>query len=642
MLKIHLLHNNKLMNKAQKYVFLYKLTLVLLILFLHISHVSAQGKIGVEQQSMLTQYENLLTKYRSDQNKRQEAFYLNKIGYLYWENEVYAKAIDYFKESLEINNQLNNQNAVSQLSVFIANLYSDLEDYNKSMEYLQKALTIERAKSNKPRIAEILNNMATVATNLKQYQQAISYAREALPIALEVDNLSLIRSCYGVLAGNYEALGDLKSAMENKELFRTFDMYIKQKEIEKIEESQRKTEAEKRANQLELEKKSLVLQLTTDSLGELEQVRLQQNMKIQLLEQQKLIDLKNQELVQRDAQLRTERIVRIVFIVGFILVIIFSLLVYRQYVAKKRANLRLAEQNEILEQQKNTIKLQSFEIEKSFKELAIKNKQITDSIQYARRIQEAILPSRKAIRENLPDSFIFYRPRDIVSGDFYWFSKQGQKLFLAAVDCTGHSVPGAFMSMIGNTLLNEIVNEKQIYEPARILEKLNAGVIYALKQETGGIETQDDGMDITLYCIDKENCEIHVACAIHTSFLVANDELKLIEGDIYSIGGGTFSSNRTEKSFTDHTYRFKDKTSIYLFSDGYPDQFGGPDNKKFMGSQFRQLILDYNHLPMHEQLEIFETKFDEWKGENKQTDDVLVIGIAINFNEDDDFNINEE
>lgn len=284
---------------------------------------------------------------------------------------------------------------------------------------------------------------------------------------------------------------------------------------------------------------------------------------------------------------------------------------------------------ELVEQRTKTIEEQKNEIE-------AQNNKITDSINYAQKIQLSMLPSEQLIKKYFPDSFIFYRPKDIVSGDFYWFSeaqyeedgKQKSKVFLAAADCTGHGVPGAFMSMIGNTLLNEIVNSKNIYTPAEILKQLNQGVIEGLNQRTDKDDAQNDGMDITLCAFNKDENILEISCANHVVFVVDDSGIQMIEGDIYSIGG-IFSVLR-DPVYTNHKLNITHNTTIYMFSDGFQDQFGGEENQKFMLSRFQKLLFDIRNEDMNSQMKILEKTFETWKGECRQIDDILVMGIKLN------------
>ena len=287
------------------------------------------------------------------------------------------------------------------------------------------------------------------------------------------------------------------------------------------------------------------------------------------------------------------------------------------------------ERTQELNQQKEELKLQSELLAKSNEELTKSNILITDSISYAKRIQEAMLPSEELIKTYLPDSFIYFRPKDIVSGDFYWFYEHNNRLFIAVADCTGHGVPGAFMSMIGNTLLNEIVIDKEESVPSEILEKLNTGVIKALNQniELGSGQTQDDGMDISLCCIDFNSKRVEIACANHSAYIIDGDRIELVQGELYSIGG--MFTNNVSRKYTNYSCPLKKGMQIYMFSDGYQDQFGGPKNKKFLASKFKDLLYANKDRMMAEHTEILDMTFETWKGRNKQIDDVLVLGLSL-------------
>ncbi len=269
----------------------------------------------------------------------------------------------------------------------------------------------------------------------------------------------------------------------------------------------------------------------------------------------------------------------------------------------------------------------TFEINSKNKELNKRNKLITDSIRYAKHIQEAVLPNEQILNKFFPESFIFFLPRDIVSGDFYWFSHHNDKLFIAAGDCTGHGVPGALMSIMGNTLLNEIVNEKKIYKPSVIFDHLNKRVISLLKQNEKDNQTRDDGMDISLCCFDKTKKTIEIASANHKVLIVKDNKNIIVDGDIYSIGG--LFSNKSEDGFTNHVVEYTENTKIYLYSDGYQDQFGGTNNKKFMAERFEKLLIENSNLDFHTQYLNIKTNFEKWKQHNRQVDDILVIGIKV-------------
>jgi len=263
-----------------------------------------------------------------------------------------------------------------------------------------------------------------------------------------------------------------------------------------------------------------------------------------------------------------------------------------------------------------------------------KNK-ITDSITYARKIQESILPSDKTVKSHFPESFVLYLPKDIVSGDFYWVASPAtddkgnpnEKIFIAAADCTGHGVPGAFMSMIGKTILSEIVTGKKILNPCDILQELNRSIIESLNQDNDKEDIQSDGMDITICQVDYAKKLVTIGCANHVVFVVSNDTIEVIEGDMFSIGG-LFTILQKPK-FSNHEITIDRDMSIYIFSDGYQDQFGGDKNQKFMMNNFKELIFSLRNLPMEEQKQALLKEHLAWRGNTRQIDDVLVIGIKI-------------
>lgn len=257
-----------------------------------------------------------------------------------------------------------------------------------------------------------------------------------------------------------------------------------------------------------------------------------------------------------------------------------------------------------------------------------KNEDITASITYAQRIQSAILPLQEDISKKLPEHFIYFNPRDIVSGDFYWYAENETQAIIAAVDCTGHGIPGAFMSLIGNDLLDQIVNVQKVYEPHHILDELKVGVRKILQQETS---RNQDGMDIALCVVDTltaEKRKIRFAGANNPLVYIQNDTLYKVNGDKIIIGGfqNYIDGNHNYNQFE---LEVDSPTIFYLFSDGYQDQFGGDKNKKFMGKRLRELFLEIHKKPMEEQQSILAQTFDTWKGTNKQIDDVLVIGVRV-------------
>ncbi|MBU0764467.1 MAG: SpoIIE family protein phosphatase, partial [Bacteroidetes bacterium] len=256
-----------------------------------------------------------------------------------------------------------------------------------------------------------------------------------------------------------------------------------------------------------------------------------------------------------------------------------------------------------------------------------KNQQITKSLTYAKLIQSAILPSDRYIRELIPDSFVFFRPRDIVSGDFYWFAEYDNKIFLAVADCTGHGVPGALMSMIGYTMLNDIVNDEKVTSPSAVLGELNKDLVNLLHKGDFDEPVQSDGMEIAFCAVDKKAGTFSVASANQPVYFFAENELKIIDGNIRSIGG--MFSKMDNVRFDEHKFSYEPGTPIYMSTDGFCDQFGGPERKKFMTSRFRRMLSEIHLRKMEDQLGHLTAVFDDWKGNESQIDDVLVVGIRL-------------
>ena len=285
------------------------------------------------------------------------------------------------------------------------------------------------------------------------------------------------------------------------------------------------------------------------------------------------------------------------------------------------------EKKQILENQKAELEIKILERTKEVIEqkevIEIKNREITDSLNYAKRIQSAILPDVKLIYQTLEQSFILYLPKDIVSGDFYAFAHKENKVLIAAADCTGHGVAGAFMSMIGSSLLNMIINEKNVLLPSDILQHLNEGIIDVLKQKEN---ESNDGMDIALCVYDMDSKELQFAGANRPLWLIRNNELVQYKPDKFPIGG--LQIKRDEK-FSRHTITMHKDDLVYIFSDGYADQFGGSRGKKLMTKKFREMLLSIQHLSMQEQYQFTKDYFEKWKGRNEQLDDVLLIGIKF-------------
>ena len=311
------------------------------------------------------------------------------------------------------------------------------------------------------------------------------------------------------------------------------------------------------------------------------------------------------------------------YILYFVAFIIIVFVIVRLSVWQLR-NAKIKLEKVVMERTAEVVK-QKEELQEKNTIIEVAYNDIKSSINYAKRIQEAILPLNEEIKKQLKNSFILFKPRDIVSGDFYWFSNHNGKKIMACVDCTGHGVPGAFMSMIGHTLLNEIVIEKNITTPSSILDLLHVRVRQSLKQNLETAETRD-GMDISICVFNEDGKTLEYAGANRNLIIVRSGELIEIKADKQPIGGDQMEQDRI---FTNHKMDLFAADTIYMTTDGYADQFGGDKGKKFMVKRFHQTLLSIQNESMDKQGQILDNTIEQWKGQNEQVDDILVIGIKI-------------
>ena len=442
-----------------------------------------------KSQNLIKEYEDEIVKYKISNNHNQASHYITKVAYIYWNSNQFNDAVKYFLDAIECYKKTGNKNAKKVIFNNLGMIYSDIEEYQKSLSYFQKGLEISKEIDDNDEIALGYNNVAIAYSYLDEFDIAMDYAKRALDIAAELNNLHLMLSCYIMLTEYYEKMGNTKKSLEYFNYYSSLQKHLQEEEnrekMQKLEDRTRRAEEEKILKELEL-------RTTSQSLEEAKRISRAIMLQNDLLNKEK--EIRELELKEKEAILKNRNNLIKTALAVFVLILLFTVVVFRLYRQKLKNNKLLEEQNNILLDQKEKINEQRKQLEHTNKKLEKKNLQILDSISYASRIQEAILPYEDKIKEYLPESFIYYKPRDIVSGDFYWYSEQNGKIFIAEADCTGHGVPGAFMSMIGNTLLNEIVNEKKIYKPSEILKQLNKGIIYTLNQGNMVEHFQDDGM----------------------------------------------------------------------------------------------------------------------------------------------------
>ncbi len=574
--------------------------IIIYILLLSIIPYSYGQGVPDNIKEEISRYEDLIRKYQDENNKQLELEYLNKAAFLCWNNQLLTKSINFFEQSLKINQELDNKNGLLLGHNYLGMLYGETGQHQKALEHYEQSIEISRLLKNKSSITSSLINIAQTQQLLNNYTESNNTALSGVEIAKEINELKYVRTFYGIIAENYKELGNSAKSIEYFDLFASIDKYLKNQEVTSIKkqssEEVSKAQAEKSKTEQELIKQSGKLKETEDSLAEIEAITREQKM---------LLELKELKISEQEAQLKFERLVKNIFIWGFIVILIFLLVLIAFY-----RKIRL-QRNHIL-QQRDTLDLQ--------------NKKINSSIQYAKNIQRAILPVDKELKRFF-EYFIIYRPKDVVSGDFYWYAEINSTLYIAVIDCTGHGVPGAFMSMIGNRLFNEIVLVNKINDPATILTILNVKVIEALKQKESD---NSDGMDVCLIAINNKNDQKKLTFSgAKRPLLVYKEntsEFIEIKGDRHSIGG--FKKDEESKIFTAHELTIEKNDIIYLSSDGLIDQ--NNENRKRFGSKKLKEVIEKNiSESLTIQQQAIEKELNTFQGNAEQRDDITLIGFKI-------------
>ncbi|MCC7302664.1 MAG: tetratricopeptide repeat protein [Bacteroidia bacterium] len=485
----------------------------------------------------------------------------NNLGIIYEETGEWEKAIQEYRRALAIARQIGSETKSGAYMDNLANVFLKMKELDSANHYNQKAYELRLKYGDSLGVANSLINRAAIFIEQKRLKEAEVELQKSLVLCKSVGLLMQERECYNSLAGLYSLTGRYQLANE---------MLLK---YMVLNDSIQGTEVSTRIAQME-------------SVMELEK------------KENENILLKN-EASLKDAQIAQERTFRYFLfgVVGLALVLIgLGWMAYRN---KREHNRILSDKNVLIEGQK---------------------KEITDSINYARRIQAAILPEEKELKKVFPECFIMYQPKDIVSGDFYFWESSADGFYLACADCTGHGVPGALMSMVGKEKLAAAIGQSN--QTGEILSRLNRLVKTTLRQDAGE-DSSRDGMDIAL--LRWENGNLQYSGANRPLWYCRNGIITEVKPTKAAIGGFTAD----DQPFETHTLTPEKGDMIYLFTDGYADQFGGKDSKKFTTKQFRELLLRFSDLPADEQKKCLQNTFSEWKRNLEQIDDVLVIGLKI-------------
>lgn len=598
--------------------------------------VYAQMDLPQKAQGEATEYKKKLETYLQEDKKAQATRPMNKLAHIYWNHSHYNKAIDYFKQSLAINEKIGNRNGVAQIHNNLAMLYNELGNYEEALRHLKENFVYVKSTGEQKRIVQSYLNIATAQKRLKKYSEASVTLENALKIAETHSLQHKMSQCYGELADLYTGMGNKEKANLYYNLYNDVQTDLYRKSVQKSETERLRrenVEKAKRIKEMELQQTEKELSRTkkeiqyiskrhktlTDSLDA-------SQLALELIRQEK----KNKEL--ENQQLKHEKQVQktyTFFAVGALMIVI-GFLVYLWYSSRriKRINNMLTFKNAEINQKNEEIFTQAESLRKVKEEIEAKHRQMTASIEYAQLIQHAVLNPRQKLVDYLPNSFIWYRPRDVVSGDFYWYAAIDGKLVIAAGDCTGHGVPGGFLTMTGHNLLSQIVQYRKITDPAKILYELEDEFSHALHQD---YSENMDGMDIAVCVLDPDNKKVHFAGAKSPLVIIENENLTILEPDFYSIGGIALMmfSKKNKKSFKTQTIDMPQNFSFYMHSDGPVDQFNQVDKKRLMKQGLYDMLQKTDALPAAEQKKEMERQFNDWRGKTKQTDDILLIGAKI-------------
>lgn len=561
----------------------------------NIGHIySSQG----ERDLSLEYFHRSLRLFKKLKNSRGEATLLNSIGYVYFYKENHPKALNYYNEALNIRTKINDQKGIAVTLNNMAAVYENQKEIQKAMEHYNKSLAIYESINSEEGLSVTLGNIGRMYLDQGNISKAKVFAIKSLNIAKKAKMPDNIRASAKTLSLIYEKAGDTGKALE---MYKLFTLMKDSVNNEKTQKATTKLQAK-----YEYE--------TSKAIDDAE------NDKLLAIEQEKK---EKQTVISYAAG------------IGLVLVIIFLLFVGNRL--------------QITKKQKIVIEVQ--------------NKEIVDSITYAKRIQDAILPTNKWVKECLPESFIYYQPKDIVAGDFYWVEsvlnstslggtkqsaqkdeiaslhpetfresvRHDDKLILfAAADCTGHGVPGAMVSVVCHNALNRVIGEFNIAEPGKILDKTREIIVAQLsKSENATIETIGnirDGMDIALCLFNPTTKQLKYAGAHNPLWIIRKEaeEIEEIKASKQAVG-----KVEDPQPYVTHTVQLNKGDTIYLFSDGFADQFGGEKGKKLKSKPFKQLLVSNVIKPMDEQQALLNTFFNKWKGDLEQIDDVCVVGVRV-------------
>ncbi|MCB9195908.1 MAG: tetratricopeptide repeat protein [Flavobacteriales bacterium] len=504
-------------------------------------------------------------------------------------------SVNYLNKAIELYGTDGNMYLLGDATNHLAGLYDTYGDplctndsascfvisQKKALELYQKALDIRLNIDDQYGLSQSYASLAKYELKHHQTEIAFQYGKKALSAAELAQAPSLISDAALILKELYEIKHDYQSSLQ------MYELYIEMKDSIYNEENSKSTL--KKTFQINYE-----IQSAKDSIANVAKIQ--------------------EEQFKSELKVKQQRYYTYGGLIGFVLMVVVALVSFRAYRNKVRAN-------EVIQQQKQEVEHQKIVIEEQKEIVEEKQKEIVESINYAKRIQEAILPPKSFIDQYIEEYFILYLPKDIVAGDFYWAEKINDLFFIAAADSTGHGVPGALVSVVCSGALHRSVKEFKLTKTGEILDKTRDLVLETFEKSN---EEVKDGMDISLLCIDRVNRKVYWSGANNSLCYIENNELKQLNADKQPIG-----KTENPKPFTTHELPYEEGSGFFLYTDGYADQFGGEKDKKFRLKNLLELIHQTYELPASQQREVLNQTFEDWKGTTEQVDDVCVIGVRI-------------
>lgn len=541
-------------------------------------------------------------------DKAGQSYSLNNIGYIYSSQKQFFKALEYYIKSYALQTELNDKHGQSQSLSNIGNVYDRTGSLKKALYYYFKGLNIRKSIKDKQGIGYSMQNIGTVYFNQKNYFSARYYLTKSLEIRKEINDPQGISYSLFSLGKVYLEENNIQLAqkycLEALELAQEMgypenigaaatlleEIYLKEEKYNKAHEMLKLSVKMRDSISNDETHKSIVKKQL--------QYEFEKREVISKAEQEK------RELTYQ-ATSKQQKIIIIASIAGLILCLLFGIFIYNRFKVTQKQNVIIQEQKKVVEEQKHIVE--------------IHQKEVVDSINYAKRIQYALLAHEDLLNEHLTSQFVLFKPKDIVSGDFYWATEHENNFYLAVCDSTGHGVPGAFMSLLSIGFLSEAIKEKNIKEPNKVFDYVRKRLIESITNEN-----QKDGFDGILLRFCKSTNQITYAASNNRPIVISKNIIHQLDCDKMPVGKGEKSDG-----FTLHMMDVTKGDTIYLYTDGYADQFGGEKGKKFKYKPLNELLLSINQNDLTTQKEALNTTFESWKGNLEQVDDVLIVGISI-------------